>query len=890
MSSLRTQVRLPRLIVRCALVLALAVMRHGIEAATITVTGTSDTADVDGVVTLREAIYSANANLNFNADVVASGGYGVDTINFNIPGAGVHTIRPGVLPTVTGPLIIDGYSQPGASPNTLAVGDNAVLLIELDGTSAGGSGAIEISADNCTIRGLVINRFPFSGIAFINADNNVVEGNFIGTDPSGTVALENMWHGVEVLAGAGNVIGGTLPASRNIISGNRQAGVKAQGGPGTIVRGNYIGTDPTGTTAVGNAVGVFVSYGCDDAIIGGSDADDGALDGVVAARNVISGNRVIGVNLNADVAPVDLGAVTIRGNIIGLDVSGASVLANSQYGIVDDGIRRTGATTIGGTAPGAGNIISGNGFGGIASTANGLVVQGNLIGTDIRGTMSFGNQGVGLFCSGMNGVIGGSAPGARNVIAGNSNGITIRGSGCSIQGNFIGTQIDGISPLGNAGWGIEVDNATSGMIGGMEPGEGNVVAYCEQTGIAVGNGTQISLLGNSIFSNGWLGIDLSLDGITPNDDGDSDGGGNGQQNFPMLTSINGVGANTVISGVLNSTPNTTFRIEFFGNDAIDQTKYGEGQLFAGFTNVTTDASGNATFSASVPRVTSGRSVTATATDPNGNTSEFSTSIPIGQLLNISTRLRVRTGENVLIGGFIIGGPDPKRLMIRGIGPSLGKVVPGFLSDPVLELHGPPPFISMVNDNWRVRSDGGSQQDEINATGLAPSDDLESALVLTLPANNAAFTAIVRGQGDDVGIGVVEVYDVDATANSELANISTRGFVETGNGVMIGGLVSGNGSSRVIIRGIGPSLAGVGIAGALANPTLELHNDNGAVIASNDDWRTGGQEAEIVATNIPPIDDLEAAIVGTLAPGAYTAIVAGAGGSTGVALVEIYNIQ
>jgi plastocyanin len=248
--------------------------------------------------------------------------------------------------------------------------------------------------------------------------------------------------------------------------------------------------------------------------------------------------------------------------------------------------------------------------------------------------------------------------------------------------------------------------------------------------------------------------------------------------------------------------------------------------------------------------------------------------------NISTRLRVETGDNVLIGGFIITGTQPKRVIVRAIGPSLSSFFAGALADPVLELHGPGGFATITNDNWRS-----DQQAEIIATGIQPSNDLESAIVATLPANNSAYTAIVRGANNGTGIGVVEAYDLDQTVDSKLANISTRGFVQTGDNVLIGGLiVLGQSPLNVIVRAIGPSLP---VTGALQDPTLELHDSNGALIASNDNWRSD-QEAAIIATGIPPSNDLESAIVRNLAPGLYTAIVRGANSTTGIAVVEAYT--
>jgi len=253
--------------------------------------------------------------------------------------------------------------------------------------------------------------------------------------------------------------------------------------------------------------------------------------------------------------------------------------------------------------------------------------------------------------------------------------------------------------------------------------------------------------------------------------------------------------------------------------------------------------------------------------------------------NISTRLRVDTGSNVLIGGFIITGTQPKRVIVRAIGPSLSSIFQGVLADPVLELRDSSGGLIRSNDNWQS-----DQEAEITATGIPPSSNLESAIVATLPANGSAYTAIVSGVNNGTGIGVVEAYDLDQTADSKLANISTRGFVQTGDDVLIGGLiVLGQNTLRVIVRAIGPSLTGVGVADALGNPTLELRDSNGALMAANDNWRSD-QETEIVATGIPPTNDLESAIVRTLSPGNCTAIVRGAGSTTGVALVEAYALN
>ena len=243
-----------------------------------------------------------------------------------------------------------------------------------------------------------------------------------------------------------------------------------------------------------------------------------------------------------------------------------------------------------------------------------------------------------------------------------------------------------------------------------------------------------------------------------------------------------------------------------------------------------------------------------------------------------------TGDNVAIGGFIVTGSDPKKVIVRGIGPSLqSKGVVNFLADPALELRDQNQVLIASNDNWKD-----TQQTEIEQSGLAPSNDAESAIVATL--NPGAYTAILRGQNNGTGIGLVEVYDLDPTANSTLANISTRGFVGTGDDVIIGGFIVGNGESPIMeVRAIGPSLMSSGVAAPLLDPTLELHDVNGTLLASDDDWRDG-QESAIQASGLAPSDDRESAIMASLGPGNYTAVVRGKNDTTGVALVEAYRLE
>jgi hypothetical protein len=257
-----------------------------------------------------------------------------------------------------------------------------------------------------------------------------------------------------------------------------------------------------------------------------------------------------------------------------------------------------------------------------------------------------------------------------------------------------------------------------------------------------------------------------------------------------------------------------------------------------------------------------------------------TSIP---LLNISTRMNVGTGDNVLIGGFIVVGTEAKKVLLRAIGPSLSDFgIVNALADPIMELHNPDMSV-VTNDDWKD-----TQEQEIMDTTVPPDNDLESAIVATL--DPGPYTAIVRGKNNGTGIGLVEVYDLDQAADSELANISTRGYVDIGDNVMIGGFIVGDGiSTTVVLRAIGPSLGGMNVANPLQDPTLELHGTDGSLLASNDDWKET-QEAEIEAAGLAPTDERESAIEAVLTPGLYTAIVRGKNNTTGVGLMEVYNLQ
>jgi hypothetical protein len=478
------------------------------HASTFTVTNTEDS----GAGSLRDAITKANASA------------AADTIDFNIPSiidpncdalSRVCTIYPFTsLPEISAPVIINGYSQPGSSPNTLATGSNAQLMIELSGAhtipTVTPLDGLKIGAPNVVVKGLAINEWTGDGIEVEgpSTTNTRIEGNFIGTDASGAQKKGNgvsgVGSGVYVLGTPSTVVGGTPAAAHNVISGNVH-GVTAQAS-NTRVQGNLIGTDKTGSGNLGNSFyGVWLYY-ADKAVIGGTTS---------GARNVISGNGASG-----------------SGVASGVYVYGSGATKNT--------------------------------------------IEGNYIGTDANGTAKLGNPWGVRIEQAPNNVVGGTSAGARNLISGNVfNGVAVYGSG------------------------------------------------------ATGN----SILTNSIFGNGWLGIDLDGFGaVIPNDPGDPDVGPNNLQNFPEISSATKKGKGTIIGGTLNSTPNTTFTVQFFSSPEADTSSgYGEGKTFAGEqTSVTTDENGDASFSIRVARSKApvGSVVTSTATDSDGNTSEFSKAVVV----------------------------------------------------------------------------------------------------------------------------------------------------------------------------------------------------------------------------------------------------------------------
>ncbi len=566
---------------------------------------------------LREAINAANSNSPAE-----------DFIGFDIPGAGPYTIRPNSnLPPITDLLNIDGTTQAGASCATWPPS----LLIELDGTNAGAfASGLTLLASDSFIVGLVINRYAQNGITVESAANNFIECNFIGTDTSGTVNLGNGRHGTGFYNVNNSTIGGVSNSERNLISGNGDSGILMRNGSySNQIQGNVIGLDVNGTSVLGNGSHGIFMINSPFNVIGGTSTQ---------ARNLISDNDGNGIIIEGSNAYNN----EILGNYIGTDVNGTLGLGNLLSGIL---LVNASTNTIGNlNNP---NIISANGQHGVAilgATANSNKVSGNLIGTDINGSTALGNAKSGVnIISAPNNVIGDAlnvtgttCPTACNLISGNGeHGVQIRDSSATgnyVLANYIGTTSDGITPLANALNGVMINGATLNLIGGISTDASNTIANNGRDGVRIvsagtTNSTQNPILGNAIFQNNNLGIDLNGEGITANDGvGDADTGANELQNFPLLNTVSSSsGGITIIDARLESAPSSIFRLEFFANTACNTPLgNGEGEVFIGTINVTTDALGQVDFvtgfSVSLPN---SASVTATATDANGNTSEFS---------------------------------------------------------------------------------------------------------------------------------------------------------------------------------------------------------------------------------------------------------------------------
>ena len=679
-----------------------------------------------------------------------------DTITFDVGGGGAQTIGvTGKLPPVNRPLIIDGTTEPGFSTAT------HIPLVRIDGSSAAqdtdGLHLYSGAADS-TIKGLDVTGFGTAGYAAIEigATGVQVVGNDIGFTTAGVAAPNG--EGVEIDS-SGNTIGGTTAASRDVISGNSGVGIIVTGyensTTGNLIEGNFIGTDATGTEALPNSDGVDVS-----------------------------------VALN---------------------------------------------TTIGGTAPGAGNVISGNAGPGIilddengyAGPASGNMVEGNFIGTDATGTDALGNQSIAgiVVEQGASGnTIGGTTPGAGNVIAANVGGGVLIGdpgsSGNVVEGNDIGTNGGGATGLGNTGAGVLIGSGCAAdTVGGFAAGAGNVIANNQGNGVTVGssgsNGTvDDAVLGNSIRGNTGIGIDLNDDGVTANDS-EGHSGSNLFQDFPVITAATVYAGDVEIIGSLNSTPNTSFTIQFFANAAANPSGYGDGHTYLGETTVTTNGAGGVNFDETFAAPPAGQAViTATATDPNGNTSEFSeafTATVISPLVVTNTgdsgagSLRAaiqyadtQTGLQSIT--FQIPGTGVQTIQPMSALPLIttpvtidGRSQPGYAGSPLIRLDGSLAGMDADGLDLFAGSDGSTVQ------GL----DITDFGYFSLTSGDAGFGISIYGAtgvrvvGDDIGLTTAGI----AAPNGE-GGVEIRGSGDTIGGTTAASrdVISGNSGDGIFVDG------------------------------------------------------------------------------------------
>lgn len=548
-------------------------------------------------------------------NVVSGNGTGIE-----VTSCAHNPIRPGQVPSED-VRIVGNYIGTDASGTTVL--GNTGPGISMGGTFGSGTvvGGTEAGSGNVISGngiGLLLRDVGSGGAVGVP-----VQGNRIGADVTGMLGLGNRDFGIRGIFSRDNVIGGATRGAANVLAANRLGGILFQGGQGNIIHGNLVGLAIDRTTPLPNGTLDFTSVGGvstlePGTIIGGSNPGEG---------NVVSGNHGFGIFVAGDGA-------TVQGNIVGLDANGSIARANTG-----DGIKVAGENNIiGGPGLGEGNVIAANGGSGItvAGTPGSTFILGNLIGTNASGDHGLGNGGDGILDQGANTRIGSSSSGEGNVIVSNrGDGIRIRLAvpRTIVAGNMVGLLADG-TPMGNAGNGISlVDRANGNRIGGSEA-EANVIAYNTGAGIAMfGHPDPFDnfVSANSIHSNGQLGIDLSfllqkVDGPTLNDDLDDDVGPNGFQNFPVLQSVSSDGVSTRLVGSLSSSPDGAYRVEFFANDTVgcDPSGFGEGQRFLGSADVVTGSDGVGGFDVTLPvGVSAGGSVTATATDATGNTSEFS---------------------------------------------------------------------------------------------------------------------------------------------------------------------------------------------------------------------------------------------------------------------------
>ncbi len=674
----------------------------------------------------------------------ANGTPGLDKIDFDI--AEVHP--PFGQPLITEPILVDGTSQGrvlfngslrlsqigsstvrglamhGASSRlTLQnFGDNIVednYFGTIDGETSDSSGWVwmddsprnQIGGTTAEARNLFA---PTGGTAIqISSRNasdagsidNEVRGNYVGTDASGLNPIGGIGIGIAITKTENNTIGSLSPGGRNVVA----QGVRLVNAADNLVQGNYIGTDASGTAAIGNRPGIVVHANRNT--IGGT---------ISAARNVISGNTN-GITLEGTSSQN-----LIQGNYIGLDATGAAILGNQGRGVQVD---QSSNNTIGGVVEGAGNVITGNRDGlSLSTTSTTTMVQRNLIGTDSAGQLVLGNRRVGIAVHGSDHVVGGSEETGNVVVGSQFDGIQVSGTNHVIRGNFIGTDADRTLAGGNNSNGIALIVAENTKIGGTEPGQGNVIAFNGLAGVVLPWGGGHSILGNSIFSNGQLGINANAPDV------------------PVLTSV----TDGNIQGSLTATPNTKYRIELFSSAECDLSGFGEGEIFLGaLPETTTNESGSVNFVA--PFQLQGPAVTATATDPDDNTSSFSNCLELAQ-----DKISITAISPDPALGFPPVNPDLSVSFTQiGVNYTLVTDTSGTVVIRVLAEGDPNRILGEALQNISVteqQPSGSIVFPEVTATNVTPEINSISVRAFILPTNSEDFTVeseVIYDRGDSV---------------------------------------------------------------------------------------------------------------------------------------------
>jgi hypothetical protein len=586
--------------------------------ATLTVNTTADGATPDATLSLRQAIELSDgtlavSSLSTQEQAQVSGAVGTsNTIDFNIPttdsgysaATGVWTIAvQSALPAIsTNAAIINGYSQPGALENTLALSDNATLVIAIDGAGLGTTDGLTIVQPGSQVSGLDIENFLGDGIVITAGGDVQVAGNFIGTDPTGETAAPN-GNGV-VLENSSNTIGGPNVGDRNVISGNSGDGYgvyipdQAENPlnitpTGNLIENNFIGTDAAGTKGFSKGQSGVADFGSGNTY-GGTTAGLG---------NVISGNASDGLK--------STGNITIEGNFVGTDATGNAALGNGAFGLACGGAVGSNAAI---TVIISNNVVSANGQSGISvepgsQSLSTFTITNNFIGTNAAGTAALGNAAVGLQLGSVE-----NATVLNNVISGNNLGVQLSGFGSDVehnvfQGNLIGTDKTGLVALGNAEGGMYLATAIGNTIGGTGPGQGNVIAFNGLNGIYVSGGEQNQFTQNSIFGNTGPGIQFVS-------------GANGLVAAPVMTFTTGAGGSGTLAGTVTEKANATYIVEVFSNPSVPVAGQEQGKTFVQDVSVPIGASGKGSFSVTEPQSI----YTATATDASGDTSPFSNAV------------------------------------------------------------------------------------------------------------------------------------------------------------------------------------------------------------------------------------------------------------------------